>query len=106
MTTTYKTPSAQAAGIVNFASGSFTSDNNATVVTLGFIPRRVEVVNSTDTIVWTKIAGMAAANCVKVTSTTESIETSSDILINTDGTITLSATLVGNSKAIAWNAMG
>lgn len=104
------TPSTQAAGVVNFAAGSFTSDNTATTVTLGFVPRRFEVVNSTDTIVWTKIAGMAAANCVKVTSTTQSIETSSDILFNTgattNGTVTLSQTLVGSSKAISWTAFG
>jgi hypothetical protein len=104
MTTTTVTPTSQAFSVANFASGSFTSDGNATIVKLGFTARRVEAVNSTDTIVWTKLEGMAAANCVKVTSTTQSIETSSDILINTDKTITLSATLVGSSKAISWTA--
>lgn len=104
------TPSAQAAGVGNFASGSFTSDNTATTVTLGFVPRRFFVVNSTDNITWEKIAGMAASDCVKMTSSAQSIDTGSAILINTgattNGTVTLSTTLVGNSKAIAWTAHG
>lgn len=97
----------QAAGLANFASGSFTSDNTATVVTLGFKARWVKVVNTTDVIVWEKIEGMAAANSVKtVTAGTTTIDTGSAILINTDGTITLSSTAVGNSKAISWVALG
>lgn len=104
------TPTSVSAGVVNFATGSFTSDNAACTVTLGFVPRRFEAVNSTDTIVWTKTEGMAAANCTKVTATTLSVETSSDILINTGatttGTVTLSSTLCGNAKAIAWAAWG
>lgn len=97
----------QNAGVANFASGSFTSDNTATVVKLGFDARWVKVVNTTDVIVWEKIEGMAAANSVKtVTAGTTTIDTGSAILINDDGTITLSSTAVGNSKAISWVAMG
>lgn len=97
----------QAMGLPNFASGSFTSDNTATVVNLGFKPRWVKVVNTTDVIVWEKIEGMAAANSVKtVTAGTTTIDTGSAILINTDGTITLSATAVGSAKAISWVAIG
>lgn len=97
----------QAMGVDNFASGSFTSDNTATVVNLGFKPRWVKVVNTTDVIVWEKIEGMAAANSVKiVTAGTTTIDTGSAILINNDGTITLSATAVGSAKAISWVALG
>jgi hypothetical protein len=97
----------QDAGVSNFASGSFTSDNTATVVKLGFNARWVKVINSTDVIVWEKIEGMAAANSVKtVTAGTTTVDTGSAILINTDGTITISQTAVGNSKAISWVAMG
>lgn len=100
------TATSRSAGISNFASGSFTSDNTATTVILGFVPRWVKVVNSTDVIVWEKIEGMAAANSVKtVTAGTTTVDTGSAILINTDGTITISQTAVGNSKAIAWVAM-
>lgn len=97
----------QARGVPNFASGSFTSDGAAATVTLGFVPRHVKVINSTDVIVWEKIEGMAAANSVKtVTAGTTTVDTGSAILINTDGTITLSSTLTGTSKAISWVAYG
>jgi hypothetical protein len=49
---------------------------------------------------------MAAVDCTKVTATTLSVETGSDILFNTDGTVTLSSTLCGNSMAISWAAWG
>lgn len=93
--------------ITEFSSGSFTSDNTATTVSLGFKPRWVKVVNTTDVIVWEKIEGMAATHAVKtVTAGTTTIDTGSAILINSDGTITLSATAVGNNKAISWVAIG
>lgn len=93
-------------GIAQFSSGSFTSDNTATIVTIGFTPRWVKVVNSTDTIVWEKIEGMAAANCVKtVAAGTTTIDATSAILINTDGTFTISAAASGNAKALSWVAM-
>ena len=105
MATTTVTATSKTGTILNCISGSFTSDGNATIVTLGFTPRFCKIVNSSDTIVWDKLEGMAAANCVKTTATTESIETSSDILFAA-GTMTLSATLVGTTKAISWVAMG
>jgi hypothetical protein len=93
------------ASIVNFASGSFTSDNTDTVVSLGFNPRWVKVVNSTDVIVWEKIEGMAAVNSIKtVTAGTTTVDTGSAIIFNGDGTMTLEAATVGNAKAISWVA--
>lgn len=99
------TVTSRADGIINSASGSLTGDATATTITLGFNPLQVFVVNSTDTITWNKIAGMAAANSVKtVAAGTTTIDTGSAILINGDGTITLSATLAASAKAIAWIA--
>lgn len=101
------TATSRSAGVVNFASGSFTSDNSITVVTLGFTPRWIKVVNTTDVIVWEKIEGMPAANSVKtVTAGTTTMDAGSAITINTDGTISLSAAAVGNAKAISWVAQG
>lgn len=101
------TPTTQAAGVVNFASGSFTSDNSITVVTLGFKPRWIKVVNTTDVIVWEKIEGMPTANSIKtVTAGTTTMDAGGAITINTDGTISLSAAAVGNAKAISWVAQG
>lgn len=96
----------QAGGIANFASGSFTSDNTATVVTLGFKPRWIKVVNSTDVIVWEKVEGMAAANSIKTAAAgTTTVDTGSAILI-ADYSFTISATAAGSSKAISWVAVG
>jgi len=50
---------------------------------------------------------LTGANSIKVvTAGTTTVDTGSAILINDDGTITISATAVGNSKAISWVAMG
>lgn len=101
-----KTATSQDMGVSNFASGSFTSDNTATTVTLGFKPRWIKVVNSTDVIVWEKIEGMAAANSIKtVTAGTTTVDTGSAITIG-DNSFVLSQTAVGNSKAISWVAIG
>lgn len=99
----------QSRGIANVASGSFTSDNTAVTVTLGFVPRYVKVFNATDVITWEKTEGMAAAAAIRQDTTdgnTMTNNTSSNILINDDGTITISATAAGNAKAISWIAIG
>lgn len=96
------------AGVVNLTTGNFTSGGEAVVINLGFQPRRISVLNETDTILWGKQVGMTAANCTKITSTTLSVETGSDILFNQANvgegvwTVTLSSTLVGTSKAISF----
>lgn len=113
MATTTKGATSQAMSISNFASGSFTSDGNDYSITLGFKPRYVKIINSTDVIIWEKVEGMAAANSVKTVAgstgandtITTSVETGSDILFNSDGTMSLSAALAGTSKAISWIAM-
>jgi hypothetical protein len=44
---------------------------------------------------------MVAANCIKtVTAGTTTVDTGSAIVINTDGTVTLSATLAASGKAL------
>lgn len=105
MTTFY--PASQAMGVPNFASGVITSDNAAGTVRLGFKARHVEVLNETDVILWTKMEGMAAANTRKVVTAGDlTIDTASAIVINTDGTFTISATAMGNAKALRWSAWG
>jgi hypothetical protein len=114
MTTDVKLSTTDSGNVVNFSSGSFTSNGNATQLNLGFTARYVKVVNSTDAIIWEKIEGMAAANTVKITGTpTEAVDTGSAIVVDTDTgynapglTVTLSATLCGTSKAISWIAFG
>lgn len=95
-------------GVVNLTTGNFTSTNDDVVINVGFQPRRISVLNETDTIIWGKMVGMAAANCTKITSTTLSVETGSEIVFSQANvgdpvwTITLDSTLVGNSKAIVF----
>jgi hypothetical protein len=99
-------PTSQATGVFNFASGSFTSDNTDTTVTLGFTPRWIKVVNTTDVIVWEKIEGMPAVNSVKtVTAGTTTMDAGSAIIIS-GNTIILEAATVGDEKAISYVAIG
>lgn len=93
----------QSDGVVNFCHGSFTSDNAAQVLNVGFNPNSIEVINETDAILWKKFQPMVAANSIKI-DTAVAIDTASQILFNGDGTVTLGATLVGNAKAIKFRA--
>jgi hypothetical protein len=95
------TNSKRADGIVNVLTASWTGDAAAQTITLGFVPTQVTIVNETDVIVWTKIDPMAAANCIKVVAAgTMTLDATSAIVINTDGTLTLSAGLNATGKAL------
>lgn len=95
------TLSKRADGIVNTATASWTGDAAAQTITLGFVPLEVIVINETDVIVWHKIDPMAAANCIKtVTAGTTTLDATSAIVINSDGTLTLSAGLNASAKAL------
>ena len=83
------------------ASFNFTSDGSAQIVNLGFKPQYVKIVNETDSIIWEWFEGLAATKTVKITGVPAvTIDTGSAIVYNGDGTITLSATLVGTAKVI------
>lgn len=88
-------------GVVNSVTGSLTGDAAANTITCGFVPTHVIVIDETDAIRWEKIDPMVAANCLKtVTAGTTTVDTGSAIVINTDGTVTLSATLAASGKAL------
>lgn len=88
-------------GIQGFVTGSFTGDASAVIVSVGFNPTAAFVINETDVIAWEKIDPMAAANTFKtVAAGTKTLDTGSAIVFNGDGTVTLSATLGANAKAI------
>lgn len=100
------TYSARSGGVVNTVVGSFTSDNAAQTLTLGFKPNYVKVINETDTIVWEAFSSSSSTKVLKTTGVPAvSIDTNSAIVINSDGTVTLSSTLVGNSKVITFFAV-
>jgi hypothetical protein len=95
------TISERADGIVNVATASWTGDGAAQTVTLGFVPLHVIMINETDAIRWEKIDPMVAANSLKtVTAGTTTTDTTSAIVINSDGTLTISAAASANAKAI------
>lgn len=92
-------------GVINSASGSFTSDGSAQTVTLGFKPAWFKVINETDVIVWEVFASSSATKVVKtVTGGTTTVDTGSAVVINSDGTVTLASGTVGTSKVITFVA--
>jgi len=92
---------ARSGGVVNTAVGSFTSDGSAQTITLGFKPTWMKVFNETDVITWEVNLSSTATKVWKtVTAGTLTVDTGSAIVINTDGTVTLSSGAVGTSKVI------
>lgn len=101
------TATSKSMGITEFSSGSFTGDGGITTINLGFKPRYVKVFNATGVIVWEKFEGMAANTTIKtVTAGTTTTDTTSAILINSDGTVSISAAASVNAAAISWIAIG
>lgn len=99
------TYSARSGGVLNSVVGSFTSDNAAQTLTLGFKPNYIKVINETDTIVWESFSVSSSTKVLKTTGVPAvTVDTGSAIVINSDGTVTLSSTLVGNSKVITFFA--
>ena len=99
------TYAARSGGVLNTAVGSFTSDGSAQTVTLGFKPNYMKIINETDTIVWEVFSNSTATKVLKITGVPAvTIDTGTAILLNADGTVTLSATLVGTSKVITFFA--
>lgn len=98
-------------GVGQFTSGNFTSTNDQVDIYLGYQPRRIRIINETDVVIWEKTVGLAAANAIKVvTNGTTTVDTNGYITFTDGGSgnwrISLSATLVGNSKAISFIVEG
>ena len=94
------------AGVVNFATGTFTGDGTDITVLLGFKPRHVRAVNVTDVEAWDKFESMSAAQALKtVTAGTTTIDTGSAIVIGENG-FTLLAAEFGTSDVVHWAAWG
>lgn len=95
------TVSKRADGNHGLCTFSLTGDAAANTVTCGFVPSSVKIVNETDATVWEKFDPMVDANTIKtVTAGTTTVDTGSAIVINDDGTLTLSATLCASGKAL------
>jgi hydrogenase maturation factor len=101
------TATTNSAGIVNFATGRIDpTDNTAVVVTLGFKPRHIRVVNEDLVEVWEKFEGMADAATIKtVTAGTTTYDTNSGIVIGENG-FTISQAAAANGDNVIWAAWG
>lgn len=89
-------------------TGNLTSDGSAVQILCGFNARRVKVWNITDGLIWEKNSHFPAADCYKTTVATPAIalDTSSHIVIGTDHSVTLDATVMGTSKVIVFEIEG
>jgi hypothetical protein len=92
-------------GVNSFAHGSFTGDGSAVTITLGFVPNHFILFNETDAMKWEKFQPMAAANSIKtVTAGTQTADANSQIVFNSDGTVTIGTTAAPNAKACKFRA--
>lgn len=107
------TATSNSMGVVNFATGSFTGDGNATTVTLGFVPRRVHLINVTDRIeqIWQE--GMAATTTLNRAADGAGTANTSSLIVpkGTAATDTyrgfaVAAGAAVNAKAYVWSAWG
>lgn len=97
-------------GVLNRTIMAFTTDAVAaadTILNFGFKPRLVQVINLTDRITDEVYEGMAATNVLHTVATgVRTIDTSSLIVINADGTVTLKAAVMVASKSFVLVAEG
>lgn len=93
-----------AMGIARNTSGTFTGAGEAHIVTLGFRPKHVTLINTTDATKIEKIDGMGTTQSLQtVTAGAQTVQTSSQIVIDNNG-FTVSAAAAANGKAIVWAA--
>jgi len=79
-------------GVARATNATWTGDGTAGTVKLGFNPNMLTLVNETDASIYTKYGTQAAANCIKtVTAGTTTVDTTSQVLFNGDGTVTIAA---------------
>ena len=96
----------KSAGIVNINAGGFTGAGAIVTLTLGFVPSMFVLYNITGVIRWEKHLDMPANTSIKtVTAGTTTSDTTSAIVLNADGTVTLSAALCVNAQVITWVAI-
>lgn len=105
-------------GVVNYSSGGITTDSStaaALTISVGFVPRRVRVLQLTGTGAGTEfelLDQMAATQALKtILAGTRTIDTTSAIVINTDTnngangrSFTLSAGVMVVSSTFVWEA--
>jgi hypothetical protein len=90
--------------------GYFTSDGNVVQINVGFNPLKVDITDVAGVLMWGWQLGMPATNSIKTATGATTIDTASGITVTTDlagnGTVTLSATVVGTGKTICYQIQG
>jgi len=94
-------------GVARFASGYIDpSATGSKVITLGFRPRYVLMINEDLVVRWEKLDSMADAACLKtVTAGTMTYDTNSAIVIDDSG-FTISSAAYGDGDNVMWIAYG
>jgi hypothetical protein len=107
------TATSKSSGVVNMSTGSFTGDGTITAVTLGFVPRRVHLINVTDRIeqIWQE--GMAATTTLNRDAAGAGTANTSSLIVpkGTGATDTyagfqIAAAAAVSAKAYVWTAWG
>ena len=100
-------------GVVNFSTGAFTGAGAIVPVTLGFVPRRVQLINVTDQITQTWQEGMAANTTLNVIAAGTATANTGGLIVPKGGTAsdTYSGFAVAAAAAVAaklyvWSAWG
>lgn len=96
-------PSKRDSGVARANSASWVGDGTALTIKLGFNPVNIDMVNITDVVVYQKFGAMNATDSIKrIAAGTHTIDSTSQILFNGDGTVTVAAAtnIAGKSFAI------
>lgn len=98
-------------GIHNFTSVAFVNaDGNPKQIDLGYVARRIEVVNETDNIVWTKHHLMGASNALKEVAGAQTIDNGGHIVIVDEKSgkngVILDATVIPAGKNVSVQIFG
>lgn len=90
--------------------GFFTSAGNPVQINCGFSPMQVDIVDVTGVLLWHWQLGMPATNSIKTATGAVTVDATSAIVVATDlagnGTVTLSAAMVGSAKNICYAIQG
>lgn len=113
MTISTDTANYQSAGVVNTATGNFTGDGNVTTVNLGFVPRRVELINMTDRISQIWQDGMVATHTLNTAADGVRTDNTSSLVVpvglaatDTYRGFSIAAAAAVNAKVYVWIAHG
>lgn len=103
--------STESTGVTNFSTGGFTGDGTITNVTLGFVPRRIELINATDRIkqIWT--VDMPANNTINTDAVGASTLNTAGLVVPTTSAdvfhgFKIAAAAAISAKVYVWSAWG